>query len=1313
MFVQGCCTRFNAGSNSSLRNALIQCSICHWRFHEECLAAENIKIKEPFRCFTCSDVAILPSASPASMPFQNVPCGFIGTLAVSDAVAALLVACFTKPPPGDSDDISPPSNCVLCPAVDNRLSLQIILAPLPPSIFGTLFSSYHNVFGVLPSLQNMDVLSLVFVKLPSSWESSPAMLNQLTGLIGLDRTDICLVVTRLTGGGRLATVSYSDQSGDVIIQELQCPGAMVVLNGEFTLNTERFFICSKSDNGEDPEAKDTFLLTTHMLPSQVRIPPLVTPDALLYSYTGTVTGRVVPITHGDVGRLLRKSYINDDLMELLLDLLISPASENSGDLPTGSCVCSERVVYIFSSQFMTKLMEPTEEEDDCDPYAQVDRWNENMFRVVVLLIPICHHLHWSLAVVIPGSRSIYHYDSLSSGHAGACIPPLQGYLHHKWRDCLGMDTTWNVHKTKSPQQPNMRDCGLYALLNARGVLRVVASTITNYEEVDDAQYAKLHEKLPACFGAEVGHVYTQQDIDLLRGSLDTYIRDLAEAAGSFGDTHCAVCNSLFLTHTAAIKGMHDCVPCFYRDMQMVMTSNLPFSLQSPVSALGTIEIPPTTLKDLTQKLTKELHRPVEDDLNSNQRSEPSTLSSSGVFMVWCHVTTGSLNATFGSSFSALLRQILEHKTQHLGDMFPSIQDDGNVQSLTLLTANTVFAGDTTTATNWFKGACANARSRVVIVVIRLNTLGDGVCVKYKHGNDAYAHSLHVCGATLIIGDMTLAGLKSFTLTTNPPHPFSSLILLYEEKNEELNKIRMRFEDTYYECEVQMQLRDGNFSVAFRGENGEISSATVCDSEVESTLETYNYLDEKWQSATTFDLVCMILKSPDHWNSVIRLGRTGNRVMVALPASEDRETEGVLMRCSKCDDAIDDLYLSVSGQTNRGIVITCADCERRPVRALSTIAFGAIQTKEIYASQLVFVALGKNFYRVIKTQNGETGLYTVMVFTFEGPSLIASRTTQTTLDPKKVIGQSLTVRFTDTKYGANVISKDDATGLFYIRYISDGTYEHILLPDNDAAITTGDCKDKLSSDFTVDITCDGPFPHAVTVCDCLKVDLSALVVNQHTGAVDISSAEMRSFFPGECTLMVALPVTRSLLRELRQKKKSQNLRTPLIRSWNLDPVSHACDLRDTGTLQIKGKYVFNLNIADTCTAQWIQALPHEPAKVDLQNSADDGGSIGGGAHLQTKTMSAERIQDWVARVNQLVLNVPEDSKHYKNYINKEKVRMLSSMYIVLFLPLCVTLPLSRRNSIYQIANSATKTASSSPSMDSWEAAFCYVCTSQPE
>ncbi|XP_061599738.1 sentrin-specific protease 2 [Cololabis saira] len=157
------------------------------------------------------------------------------------------------------------------------------------------------------------------------------------------------------------------------------------------------------------------------------------------------------ITHRDLVTLQEGSWLNDEVINFYLSLIMERSSGEAGQLK----------VYTFSTFFLPKLQG--------GGHAAVKRWTKavDLFLFDIILVPLHLGVHWAMAVIDLKSKTVKSYDSVGHRHDDICSLLLL-YLkeEHKVKKGRELDgSRWTVGSLKSndvPQQKNWSDCGVFA-----------------------------------------------------------------------------------------------------------------------------------------------------------------------------------------------------------------------------------------------------------------------------------------------------------------------------------------------------------------------------------------------------------------------------------------------------------------------------------------------------------------------------------------------------------------------------------------------------------------------------------------------------------------------------------------------------------------------------------------------------------------------------------------------------------------------------------------------------------------------------------
>ncbi|MBN3279492.1 SENP2 protease, partial [Polyodon spathula] len=172
------------------------------------------------------------------------------------------------------------------------------------------------------------------------------------------------------------------------------------------------------------------------------------------------------ITRRDLSTLTHHSWLNDEVINFYLNLLMA-RSEREG--------C--RRVYAFSTFFIPKLR--------AGGYQAVRRWTKGMdlFEKDLILVPVHQGVHWCLAVIDFGAKTVKYYDSMGQRNEGVCRILLL-YLKEEFKSKKSKDlevSKWTVTSAKSneiPQQMNGSDCGVFVCKYADYITRAKPMTFT-------------------------------------------------------------------------------------------------------------------------------------------------------------------------------------------------------------------------------------------------------------------------------------------------------------------------------------------------------------------------------------------------------------------------------------------------------------------------------------------------------------------------------------------------------------------------------------------------------------------------------------------------------------------------------------------------------------------------------------------------------------------------------------------------------------------------------------------------------------------
>ena len=170
-----------------------------------------------------------------------------------------------------------------------------------------------------------------------------------------------------------------------------------------------------------------------------------------------------PLTRKDLATCFTTaSWLNDEIINCYLAMIVDHlrrSNDNAGrhDKP---------LFHAFNTFFFSNLRDKG--------YSAVRRWagrakvgGQDLLNVDTIFVPVHNSAHWTLIVVKPSDRTIENFDSLGSlsrEHVELIKVWLKGELGKDY-----IDDEWEVLKSKSSQQDNGSDCGVFLLSNAKAV----------------------------------------------------------------------------------------------------------------------------------------------------------------------------------------------------------------------------------------------------------------------------------------------------------------------------------------------------------------------------------------------------------------------------------------------------------------------------------------------------------------------------------------------------------------------------------------------------------------------------------------------------------------------------------------------------------------------------------------------------------------------------------------------------------------------------------------------------------------------------
>lgn len=157
----------------------------------------------------------------------------------------------------------------------------------------------------------------------------------------------------------------------------------------------------------------------------------------------------IEIMNNDLKTLQDGRWLNDNVIDYYLNLIMD----------------SNTKVYAWTTHFFTTL--------ETKGYQGVARWAKrrklNVFEKDIIIIPInIMNTHWALAVVDNVEKKIEYLDSLSTSGNASAVKLLANYMAQEAKRLNVKEIDYKLlSNTKSPQQNNGSDCGVFTCSNAR------------------------------------------------------------------------------------------------------------------------------------------------------------------------------------------------------------------------------------------------------------------------------------------------------------------------------------------------------------------------------------------------------------------------------------------------------------------------------------------------------------------------------------------------------------------------------------------------------------------------------------------------------------------------------------------------------------------------------------------------------------------------------------------------------------------------------------------------------------------------------
>ncbi|PRP87368.1 SUMO-specific protease U1p1 [Planoprotostelium fungivorum] len=157
----------------------------------------------------------------------------------------------------------------------------------------------------------------------------------------------------------------------------------------------------------------------------------------------------IKVTRGDICTLDGSNWLNDEVINFYLNMLMDRNKKSQGKLPN----CE-----LMNTFFYPMLAEKG--------YDRVKKWTRkfDIFERDKIVIPIHLGVHWCLAVVNIREKRFEYYDSMDNP-SGSLFRHLRGWVEKEHMDKkkkpISLDDWENYHPPDIPKQQNGYDCGVF------------------------------------------------------------------------------------------------------------------------------------------------------------------------------------------------------------------------------------------------------------------------------------------------------------------------------------------------------------------------------------------------------------------------------------------------------------------------------------------------------------------------------------------------------------------------------------------------------------------------------------------------------------------------------------------------------------------------------------------------------------------------------------------------------------------------------------------------------------------------------------
>lgn len=176
----------------------------------------------------------------------------------------------------------------------------------------------------------------------------------------------------------------------------------------------------------------------------------------------------IEIRRHDMRTLAFETWLNDEIINVYMSLIVQRAARGNGALPR---------VHCFNSFFASKLY-----IEDGYNYGNVRRWTlpvrlrqsgqlvDSILDLDRIIVPInLNNTHWTCAVIDLRGRKFEYYDSMG-GRNARCLESLAAWLKDEYMNKRKEDRSdvleWPREYPAVPAQSNCSDCGMFSLVFA-------------------------------------------------------------------------------------------------------------------------------------------------------------------------------------------------------------------------------------------------------------------------------------------------------------------------------------------------------------------------------------------------------------------------------------------------------------------------------------------------------------------------------------------------------------------------------------------------------------------------------------------------------------------------------------------------------------------------------------------------------------------------------------------------------------------------------------------------------------------------------